>query len=75
MTTRADFKPEQGHRYTQKISLIRCITRTWGKKTVTFWSTGDDTFAGRASHMKALRQARLDAQPVVERLRKDGSIP
>ncbi len=67
-----NFKPEQGHRYTQKISLIRCVTRTWGSKTVTFWSTGGETYVGRASHMKALKHARLDAQPVVKRLRKDG---
>jgi hypothetical protein len=66
-----DFTPVEGHRYTQKISLIRCVTRTWGAKTVTFWSVdGADTFVGRASHMKALKQARLNAAVVDKRLRK-----
>jgi len=46
-----------------RIVMIRAHSVTIGGKTkLLFWSAGGKVFSGRASHMKALKAARLAAE-------------
>lgn len=57
--TKAKGRREVTH---QNIHMIRVVERWFGKKRMIFWYADGEAFTGRASHMYALKHARLSAQ-------------